>query len=363
MARDDAPSRYQEIASDLRAGILRGDYGTKGRLPSERLLSEKFAVQRATVRQALGVLEQEGFLTVEPKRGAFLRQGAPAPGDLLLLLPAGSSAHLTQLTEGVTQAARSVGLRVRRMESQHALGGTLDAVPDLADLPKNVAGMILWPQNPTDEAALARLNAALPLVLVDRRVEGIRADCVRFDDVTGGQKLTRHFLEQGHRRVAFLTDDILAETVRHRWQGYACAHEDMGVPLEPSSSLFFNGIHEPLFSLVLDHTLANPTSPTAFVCSNDIVAFRLLRYLHSHGVRVPADVAVAGYGNTMPDYLQAMGLTTMDQSFTDLGARAAALLFDRLGHRAGKGERRETRDITIPVSLIVRRTSQGQRHD
>ncbi len=366
MAGREERFRYQEIAGELRAGILRGEYRQKGRLPSERVLGERFGVQRNTVRQALALLEREGHISTEGKRGSFLRaSGGPSRDAVLLSLPEGTSPHLAHLAEGVARAARAAGFRVRRTENHHAEGAVLDPIPDPAALPADAAGMILWPQNPTDEGAVARLNAALPLVLVDRRVPGVHADGVRFDDVAGGRAVTEHLLEQGHRRVGFLTDDVFAETVQHRWQGYAAAHEGAGVPLDPSLSLFLNGIHEPFFSVVLRHLLGGAGAPTGIVCSNDIVALRLLHFLQSEGLRVPDDVAVTGYGNTMPDYLQAVALTTMDQAFAQLGAMATEILLGRRGGFGGggfgSGETRAPRDATIPVTLIVRKSSVGGR--
>lgn len=349
--------RYREIAQELRAGIARGEFHLTGRLPSERRLGERFSVQRNTIRQALTLLEREGHIAIHNKRGAFLRTTeTPIRDTLLLTLPLGDSPQLNQLSEGVARGARLAGFHLRRADSHHAEGAMLDPVPDPAGLPSNAAGMILWPQNPTDEQALARLNEALPLVLVDRRVLGVSADSVRFDDVAGGRVVTEHLLGAGHRRIAFLTDDVLAETVQHRWQGYVSAHEAAGVPLVPSFSLFLNGIHEPFFSVVLRHMLDRADAPTAFVCSNDVVAFRLLHSLQAEGLRVPDDIAVTGYGNTMPDYLNAMGLTSVEQSFNELGRTAANLLVDRLGASADERSSRP-RHVTIPVSLVPRKSS------
>ncbi|RYG30951.1 LacI family transcriptional regulator [bacterium] len=87
-----------------------------------------------------------------------------------------------------------------------------------------------------------------------------------------------------------------------------------------------------------------------------MVAFTLLRFLRDEGIRVPDDVAVTGYGNTMPNYTEAMALTSVDQPFTELGRAAAGILLDRVG-QAPHERLKETRDITIPVKLVVRKSS------
>ncbi|WP_431934353.1 GntR family transcriptional regulator [Nonomuraea jabiensis] len=70
----DTAYRYQTIASELRAQIERGELAAGAVLPSEKELRQRYEASRATVRQALGVLEREGLVVVEHGRGRFVRQ-------------------------------------------------------------------------------------------------------------------------------------------------------------------------------------------------------------------------------------------------------------------------------------------------
>ena len=65
---------------------------------------------------------------------------------------------------------------------------------------------------------------------------------------------------------------------------------------------------------------------------------------------------MTGYGNTMPDYVRAMSLTTVDQPFAEVGAMAAKLLLERTAGASAERTRRP-RDVTVPVSLVVRQSS------
>jgi DNA-binding GntR family transcriptional regulator len=72
--------RYEEIAADLREQIRRGAVPHGERLPGERAMMERYGVQRNTVRQALTLLQREGWLSVRPRSGAFAaRPGVAAP--------------------------------------------------------------------------------------------------------------------------------------------------------------------------------------------------------------------------------------------------------------------------------------------
>ncbi|OJU65675.1 MAG: hypothetical protein BGO01_01815 [Armatimonadetes bacterium 55-13] len=359
---NDTLHRYQEIARTLRHQILRRDFGNDGRLPGERVLGEQFQVQRNTIRQALAILEKEGHIVRDEKRGSFVRLTGPRVDQnvFLLSIHRESMPDLNHLAEGFSKVVEKAGYVVRRQYTDPPIGAAIDIVPDASTLPKEVAGVLLWPQNPSDVESLKLLNAAIPLVLVDRRVLGLSSDCVRFDDVHGGQMVTEHLLSQGHKRIAFLTDEVFAETVQQRWLGYVKALESARIPINPAYGLFFQGIPEETFRVSLRNLLGRgEKSPTAIVCSNDLVAFMLLRFLSDEGIRVPDDIAVTGYGNSLPDYLDAMTLTSVEQSFNLMGQSAAAILLDRVNQT--KEERlKRSRDTLIPVRLIPRGSSARQ---
>jgi DNA-binding LacI/PurR family transcriptional regulator len=169
--------------------------------------------------------------------------------------------------------------------------------------------------------------------------------------------VAEHLLAAGHRKIAFVSDEVFAETVQNRWRGYVLALEASNIPIDPRLSLFFHGIDAPFFSMALRHLLGmGKDAPTAIVCSNDVVAFSLIRFLHDEGVRVPDDLAVTGYGNMLPDYMNAMDLTSVDQPFFELGRAAAKILVDRVGQVPAEWAR-APHDIEIPVKLIVRGSS------
>ena len=91
------------------------------------------------------------------------------------------------------------------------------------------------------------------------------------------------------------------------------------------------------------------------VCSNDLVALTLLRFLRKNGVSVPGEVAITGYGNVLTEYMDALELTTVVQSFGEVGKAAGRLLCERLQNKGGPG----FQQMELPVHLIIRNSSQG----
>ncbi len=361
--------RYEEIANRLREEIVRGSYGTAGRLPSERRLMRAFEVQRNTVRQALGLLEREGRVVTVSKSGWFVSntETIPAPmlppetisGRTILLVTLRHRAIPTfdTLAIGLYEKLAASGVSVLRYDSAPTEGTSSQLIETLESLTSvDAAGIVLWPQGPVDVRILSRLQETKPLILIDRRVFGFETDSVRFDDLAGGKMVTEYLIAKGHRQIAFLADEPFVETVQNRWRGYRLALEGANIPSEDRYTVLSMGGHEPSFSAGIRFLLNGlPTKPTAIVCSNDGVASKLMLFLRDEGLRVPEDIAVTGYGNEASGYLDLMGLTTVDQSFVDLGRAAGALLLERMAQPDSQSSR-QNREIVLPVQL-VRRTS------
>ena len=362
--------RYEQIAGEIRAAILRGAYALDGRLPSERRLVRAHGAQRNTVRQALGLLEREGRIVSVGKSGWFVAEGAEASPPttvgtgsraLLVTFRRHESASTDIIAHELSRVLAPKGMQVLRYDSvaRHS-SDPLAASPgltaeELAGL--RAAGVVMWPHGPVDARLLARVQAAVPLVLVDRRAFGFASDSVRFDDVGGGRLVTEHLLAQGHRRIAFVGDEPFVESVQGRWNGYRRALEAAGVAPDDNLTVFTQGQCEPTFSATLRLLLRGPSpAPTAVVCSNDAVASRLLLLLREEGSRVPEDVAVTGFGDERPSYLDLIGLTTVAQSFAELGHAAGGLLLERLAQSpARRGD--DPREILLPMRLVVRASS------
>ena len=364
--------RYEEIAEDLRQQITQGTYTTGQRLPAERELIQQYGVQRNTIRQALTLLAQEGWLDVRARSGAFVasRKGGSSgttslPEGVVLVINSWNrvSTALDNVLFGLTRVLEGTPLTIQRFNSHPLPGSREHITPSVEYLTaNNVVGAILWAQNPTDLAMLTRLRTAVPLVLIDRRVLGFEADCVHFDDVAGGRLVTEHLIAQGHRRIGFLADEVFAETVQQRWRGYTLALEAAEIPLDANRSALFEDIQASSFA---EHTrlfLAGGDSPlTAVVCSNDSTALTLLRFLRSEGYRVPADIAMSGYGNLLPDYLDTLELTTVAQPFDRVGKAAGELLLERLQSHTYPMNGGNFRNVELPVELIVRNSTRFER--
>jgi DNA-binding LacI/PurR family transcriptional regulator len=352
---------YMEIASSLRGRIERGDF-KRGRLPSERQLTAEFGVQRGTVRRALKELEAEGLVFRDTTRGTFARTGA-APGrrQAGIALVVGRAADTTapgDIARGLSQVAYEAGRPVFWLDSPASSGHAEAAVPDANDLmARGVAAAVIWPEVPTPVEPLRALRAAMPLILLDRRVPGFESDFVGIDDFAAGRAVARHLVALGHRRVGFLSVAPGVWTVLERCRGYAAALAEAGVDARPEWTLHHDGdltrADDEVLRSLIDGADGGPL--TAVVCANDSVAAALIAALRRLGRRVPDDVAVTGFGNSFPQLLDALDLTTLAQPWEFIGRAAGELALRRLGGAAAPPPSVE--EIYTPFEIVVRGSS------
>lgn len=190
---------------------------------------------------------------------------------------------------------------------------------------ENVAGVILSP-------TLSRLtnyrpaDYSFPVVLIDRCERETDADAVVLDNVDAAQRLVRHLVECGHRRIVFFYGAASA-TGRQRLEGYHAALAGSG--LVPSAQAVKPTTDEA--RAVLRNFLARHTQlPDALVASSGLILLGLVEALREAGLAYPDDVALAGFDDMPWTRIVTPSITVMAQPTYDMGKAAIELLLARI---------------------------------
>ncbi|MBR9911428.1 MAG: LacI family transcriptional regulator [Gammaproteobacteria bacterium] len=200
-----------------------------------------------------------------------------------------------------------------------------------------------------------------PLVLVNCFDDQRKYPSIVPDDRQGSYDLTRRLLALGHKNIAFvmLPEDMVATRLRR--QGFEEAMHEAGAEINPKW-MIYSTVRRPPDTLqwlrsVLETMLAPRKRPTAILCGNDKMAFRMLMQLHAMGLEVPKDVSVVGYDDfrlisesTVP------GLTTAALPYYQMGVRAAELALSLTTSKA-----RPRAIEAIHCDLIVRDSDRALR--
>ncbi len=170
------------------------------------------------------------------------------------------------------------------------------------------------------------------------------------DDISATASVTRHLLDQGHRRIAFFAGPMICPWAQERLEGYRRAHRDAGLPTDDSLVFNAGATIEEGASAALQFLQERPGA-TAIQAVNDLVAIGAGNTLLNQGIRLPQDLSLAGYGNLLTSEFFRVPLTTVRQPKLRLGAVAMDLMQRRL-----RGE--PARVVRLPGELAIR-TSTG----
>ncbi|MDN8599360.1 LacI family DNA-binding transcriptional regulator [Citrobacter enshiensis] len=197
------------------------------------------------------------------------------------------------------------------------------------------------------EILTALRKLALPVALVDLWAADF--PCVNPDNYHGGFIATRHLLEQGRQRIAFLGHLQRHYSIRQRVEGYQQALFDAGLTLSAEYCVEAPPVKDIEQALVdgMEKLLALPQPPDAIFAYNDIAALVAMRVCARKGIRVPEDIAIVGFDDIDAAAWAHPALTTVAVDKHELGRDAFRLLLNEQGER----------NLLLPVRLVIRESS------
>lgn len=173
---------------------------------------------------------------------------------------------------------------------------------------------------------------------------------VRVDNSRGIGMLVRHLVEgHGYRRLAYLAGVSASADNRARQAAFASAVEEAGASAAPAEDWKGDFTAAGAAKVVRSALASGTRLPEAIVCANDQAALGVLSVLIDAGVRVPGDVAVAGFDDIPVSKHVQPPLTTVRQPIYDLGVAAVDALLGRITKPASSA-----REVVLPTELVVR---------
>lgn len=196
------------------------------------------------------------------------------------------------------------------------------------------------------------LDQGIPVVFFDRFVDEIPADKVVVDDEKGGYNMVNHLLEQGAERIGFLGTKQQLSIGKNRLQGYYHAHRDHRLVADEHLIKDCDTYEKALE--VASEMLSWENPPDAFFAVNDETAIGTMEIIKRKNLRIPEDIKVAGFTNSLMSKMSDPKLTTVEQNGYLMGQHAAKMLINRL---QGNIEDYSPKTITLDAEIIVRGTT------
>jgi DNA-binding LacI/PurR family transcriptional regulator len=203
-----------------------------------------------------------------------------------------------------------------------------------------------------EDARLAELGDRASVVIVGRRTSCPSVDVVRTADARGIGRVVDHLVELGHRRISHLSGGS-GTIPNDRKSGYVRAMKRHG--LADGIDIIDGDFTEHAGIVAARELLGRRNRPTAVCAANDRSAIGLLDELRRSGIAVPADIAVAGYDDSVLAQLTHIDLTTVSQEPHQQAERAVRAVVERLDEG-----RRDRLDVLLEPRLVIRHTTTPQ---
>ena len=359
----DFKSKHARIYDHVHAAILSGHYKVGQRIPSESQLCRRFRTTRVTVGKAMRDLQLAGFLERRPGSGSYARLPNLSQGKFLgLLVPSlGQGEIFEPICSAIAGEVRSHAFTVLWDHLSSVSWG--DMAEQTRQLCRNyikhkVDGVFFTPielltgKDEANQQITDMLDqAGIPVVLLDSDLvkfpKRSRHDVVGIDNRRVGYIQAEHLIDQGCRRIEYVTRPNSAYTIAARISGYQEALMHHGIT--PKVEWVHCG---EVAEIDFVRELMAGRAPDAFICGNDFTAAHLMRSLLELGVRVPEDMAVVGVDDLKYAKLLSIPLTTIHQPCTALGATAVDAMIRRI-----ENPTKPAANYFVDFSLVVRRSS------
>jgi LacI family transcriptional regulator len=174
------------------------------------------------------------------------------------------------------------------------------------------------------------------------------------DEEAGACNLVRHLISRGHRRIMHITGNRGLLGAERRIDGYRRALAEAGIPFD-RSLLLDAQYTTPAGIEALRAWLARSRGaqlPEAIFGANDAIAMGCIEVLAEAGIRVPDDVSVAGFDDTLGARTTVPQLTTVRQPLRAMGVKAVELLLEQIGQSGVRGAAKAP--YVFPTELVIR---------
>jgi LacI family transcriptional regulator len=195
----------------------------------------------------------------------------------------------------------------------------------------------------------------IPVVFFDRVYPHADSTCIIIDNYTAAYNITKHLIEEGSRRIMHLGGNMLRNVYSERLKGYKQALKDHKIPFE-DKLVYITNLSEADGTAAAEYILKMKAKerPDAVFSSNDTAAVHCMIRLKAEGIKIPADIAFAGFNNDPISKIVEPNLTTVNYSGYAIGEMAVTNL---INHLTGITNIKTTNTIVLRSDIIIRQSS------
>ncbi len=313
-----------------------------------RVLSGADTVSPELAARVEATAKRLGYRTNRVAR-ALRRQSTQTIG---FVVPDITNPFFPAVIQAVEATLRKAGLSLLLCDAGNDVAAEAELVRNLFD--HQVDGLLISVCDRIASRHAVRLAASHgPVIQIDRRTLG-EMPYVGINHAGVIAQLVDHLRSQGCRRYAYITPHTGISTAKERLDAFL-----RGVrPLDPTVE---DRVYMGDFSLNWGHEaaqriIAQRPLPDVIACANDLIALGAVQALREHHIKIPQEVAVTGFDDTILAVASQPRLTTVRQPVEDIGMQAVTMLRSAIAN-----PRLPPRSAVLDATLIVRESSKRER--
>jgi len=192
---------------------------------------------------------------------------------------------------------------------------------------KQIDGLIIFPTGQNNDLYKSMVKQGYPVVFVDRKVENLDVFSIITDNTESTYKAVQHFIEKGHQNIAFVVQPLTVSTRIDRFAGYKKALNDADLEVNPD---FLIEASIPDMKSKLEQLFSLEVKPTTLFAGNDRVLLAVLEFLKEKGIKLGNELELIVFDNIPFAHLLEAPISFIIQPATDMGKKAAELLFEQI---------------------------------
>lgn len=240
-----------------------------------------------------------------------------------ILIPSAQIQFFASVIHALETSLKSFGYSILLYQTNESLASEKNGITTLleAQVDGIVASMSLETQDVSHFEKVK--EEGKPLIIFDRTHDDLVSPMVKIDDVHAGYIATKHLIDQGYRKIAYITTKHKIKIFRERFDGYVKGLEEAGLQVNPAYTIFGDLTVEG-GSLGTKELLKLRERPDAIIGGDDYVALGIIKALHEQGI-TPPEIGVVGFANQNFSEHIIPSLSTIDQQALQIGKECAKM--------------------------------------
>lgn len=276
--------------------------------------------KRKAVEQAI---EKLGYKRNELARSLVLKQSQ----TIGIILDDLEVEYMAQYVRGIDEIGKAYNFDLLLYSTFGDMETQKEAVEFLFS--KQVEGIIVIAEHINSEILYTIKEYDIPYVLLDKYYNPDDFKTVTFEYKEAMQKMTEYYIENNHKKLLYLTKRGHDYSLEQKQAGFEKALESKGLTKQIFS--VDTNTPEAAYRFMNDNvSYIHKQGITGVVAATDQLATGVLHYCYDHGINVPEDLSVSGFGNLGFTSLLRPSLTTVSMTYYDVGAIAIRLLIKEL---------------------------------